>query len=121
MNDYISLSGSDLEKSKQLVSLIDKISSNNSPRMNCLILSMPLLSIIEQSVDFKHIFSDGVGFLGNPLLVGHIHDIECYVDLFIPLNRMILTYDKKTVRDIKIESLTNSIDSEYEITIDVDY
>jgi hypothetical protein len=123
INSYkIKLSGSDSQKSKQLIDIIDKINTHKYPRFNRIELSPAMLTIIEISLSFQHSFSNkNNNYLEIPIMVGHLNNMECYVNLYTPLTDVILTYDKKTIRDIKINTLISDSDLDYITKIEVEY
>jgi len=113
------LTGDDFQKSKQLIDIIKDFCKKTN--MNRLIVSPPILTIIECSKDFNHISNMNVNYLESPILMGIISNINCYVDLTISLTDVILKHDEKTIRDIKINSIINNIEEEYEIKLEVIY
>jgi hypothetical protein len=115
----IFLTGDDFEKSKQLIDIIRSI--NKETNMNQLILSPPLLTIIECSKDFNHFVTMNVNYLESPILMGFISNINCYIDLRISLTNIIFKHDKNKIRDIKINSIIDNIEDQYEIKLEVIY
>jgi len=118
-NNKVVLTGDDFQKSKQLIDIIRIICKKTN--MNKLIVSPPILTIIESSKDFNHISNMNVNYLESPILMGVISNIDCYIDFRISLTDVILKHDEKTIRDIKINSIVNNIEEEYEIKLEVIY
>jgi hypothetical protein len=118
-NNKVVLTGDDFQKSKQLIDIIKDICKKTN--MNKLIVSPTILTIIESSKDFNHISNMNVNYLESPILMGIISNIDCYIDFRISLTDVILKHDEKTIRDIKINSIINNIEEEYEIKLEVIY
>ena len=94
-------------KAKRLIDELVKISENYIPKRNCIIIPMSVLNIIERHQDFKHLNLLGLKTSEYLYKVGKVCDIECYLDLAMFTNSIILTWDKESLRDIKLESLLN--------------
>jgi hypothetical protein len=118
-NNKVVLTGDDFQKSKQLIDIIKDICKKTN--MNKLIVSPTILTIIESSKDFNHISNMNVNYLESPILMGIISNIDCYIDFRISLTDVILKHDEKTIRDIKINSIIDNIEEEYEIKLEVIY
>lgn len=106
-------------KSGRLVKELTDINEELDPKRNYMIVSMNIFNTIEHHDKFEHLNllgrkSDGV------YLVGRISNFDCYLDLHMMSDTILLHYDKQSMRDMKIESILNNkkVDSDA-IKIDV--
>jgi hypothetical protein len=94
-------------KSSKLFKEINSINSKMNKKYNYIIISMPIYNIIECDTRFKPTsISEGLDLRK----VGTIGDIECYLDIYLPPDRIIISWDKQTARDVKIDNILNGID-----------
>lgn len=94
-------------KSNKLFNEINFINSKMIKKYNYIIIPMPIYNIIECDDRFKPSeTSDGLVLRR----VGSIGDIECYLDIYLPPDRIIVSWDKQTARDVKIDNILNGID-----------
>ena len=56
---------------------------------------------------FEPVNDPKVNLFGNFRIIG---DIECYLDIYLPPDRIIVSWDKQTARDVKIDNILNGID-----------
>ena len=94
-------------KSSKLFKEIYNINSKMSKKYNYIIISMPIYNIIECDDRFKPSPITEGDILRK---VGMIGDIECYLDIYLPPNQIIISWDKQTAREVKINSILNGID-----------
>lgn len=82
--------------------IIDEISVFD---FNFIIIPVGIFNILEKDDRF---ISDVDISLEEPLCkVGSICEIECYVDIHMRFDQMILSYDKAKMRDVKIDQILN--------------
>lgn len=90
----------------------------NTNDFNYLIISMSVFNAIDSHPMFTP-WSDAKSIEG-PYYVGRLGTFECYVDLHLPPNTILMQYDKQVSRDKKIDTILNDVDvlTEVEIVID---
>lgn len=94
-------------KSSKLFKEINSINSKMNKKYNYIIIPMAIYNIIECDTRFKPTtISDELDLRK----VGIIGDIECYLDIYLPPNQIIVSWDKQTARDVKIDNILNGID-----------
>ena len=94
-------------KSNKLFKEINFINLEMIKKYNYIIIPMVIYNIIECDIRFKPSpISEGVDLRK----VGSIGDIECYLDIYLPPDRIIISWDKQTAREVKINSILNGID-----------
>ena len=94
-------------KSSKLFKEINFINSKMNKKYNYIIIPMAIYNIIECDTRFKPTStSDGLDLRK----VGIIGDIECYLDIYLPPDQIIVSWDKQTARDVKIDNILNGID-----------
>lgn len=71
-----------------------------------LIISINILNILE--MDDRFIDEINIGIDIGIYKVGEICGFECYVDMFMKPNEILITYDKTKMRDNKIDYLLNN-------------
>ncbi len=104
-------------KTDTLLSYINKINDEMSIKYNYIIIPMTVYNIIECSDYFK---SNRYDVLDNDLRkVGTIGEFECYLDIYLPPNEILISWDKSTSRDVKIESILSDKKSEKQKKIKV--
>jgi hypothetical protein len=94
-------------KSGKLFKEINSINSKMNKKYNYIIIPMSIYNIIECDDRFKPSESSEGLVLRK---VGSIGDIECYLDIYLPPDRIIVSWDKQTSRDVKIDNILNGID-----------
>lgn len=116
-----SLSEQNKLKSGKLVRDLIDINKELELKRNYMIISMNVFNILELHDKFEHL-----NLLGrksdedNLYLVGRISNFDCYLDLHMMSDTILLHYDKQSMRDMKIESILSNkkVDSDA-IKIDV--
>lgn len=103
-----SIKGLSILKSNKLVNDLVEI-NNMEPKRSYMITSMNVFNIIETHDKFEPKFSDSKNELISINLVGNILGIDCYVDLYMKDDNILLYYDKQYARDLKIESILNGV------------
>jgi len=97
-------------KSDNLLLQINKINERMKVRYNYIVIPMSIYNIIECSDYFKSHIHETVNDETFLRRVGTIGEFECYLDIHLPSNEILISWDKATSRDLKIESiLSNSI------------
>jgi len=94
-------------KSGRLITSINKINieriMENKTKYNYIIVPISVYNIIECSDLFRsYKYSETEDDLKR---VGTVGDYEIYLDIYLPSNEIILSWDKQTSRDIKINSI----------------
>ena len=80
-------------KSSKLFKEINSINSKMNKKYNYIIIPMPIYNIIECDTRFRPAsISEGLDLRK----VGTIGDIECYLDIYLPPDRIIISWDKQT-------------------------
>jgi hypothetical protein len=93
-------------KSSKLFKEINSINSKMNKKYNYIIIPMAIYNIIECDTRFKPTtISDELDLRK----VGIIGDIECYLDIYLPPDQIIVSWDKQTARDVKIDNILNGI------------
>jgi len=93
-------------KSNKLLTELNRINIKMSIKHNYIIIPMSVYNILEYNDNFLPITyksNDG------PVLVGSIGEFKCYLDIYLPPNEIIVSWDKQTSRDVKLESILNGI------------
>lgn len=94
-------------KSSKIFKEINFINSEMVKKYNYIIIPMSIYNIIECDDRFRPApISEGMVLRK----VGSIGDIECYLDIYLPPDRIIVSWDKQTAREVKINSILNGID-----------
>jgi hypothetical protein len=91
-------------KSSKLIKDINSINSKMVKKYNYMIIPIYIYNIIEFDDRFKPSKINDIEVLRN---VGSIGDVECYLDIYLPPDEIIMSWDKKTSRDVKLESILN--------------
>lgn len=96
-------------KSGRLVKELTDINEELEPKRNYMIVSMNIFNILELHDKFEHLNLLGRKSDDDSLyLAGKINNFDCYLDLNMMSDTILLHYDKQSVRDIKIESILNN-------------
>jgi hypothetical protein len=94
-------------KSSKLFKDITSINSEMIKKYNYIIIPMAIYNIIECDDRFKPSPIAEEDILRK---VGMIGDIECYLDIYLPPDQILISWDKQTAREVKINSILNGID-----------
>ena len=96
-----------LVKSNKLLTELNRINIKMNIKHNYIIMPMTVYNILEHNDNFLPvIYESGDG----PVLVGTIGEFKCYLDIYLPPDRVIVSWDKETARDVKINSILKGID-----------
>jgi hypothetical protein len=96
-----------LVKSNKLLTELNRINIKMNIKHNYIIMPMTVYNILEYNDNFSPvIYESGDG----PVLVGTIGEFKCYLDIYLPPDRVIVSWDKETARDVKINSILKGID-----------
>lgn len=90
-------------KSNKLLTELNRININMEEKYNYLIIPISIYNIIECSDHFKAYTQESKE--DSLRRVGTIGGFECYLDIYLPPNEILVSWDKATSRNIKIESL----------------
>ncbi len=110
-------------KSGRLITSINKINIErvleSKTKYNYIIIPISVYNIIECSDLFRaYKYSETEDGLKR---VGTVGDYEIYLDIYLPSNEIILSWDKQTSRDIKINSILFSKDDSKEKRIKINF
>lgn len=103
-------------KSVKLLTALNRLNNKMSRKYNYIIIPMSVYNIIECCDDFKPSFYDNKEGLKK---VGFIGEFECYLDIHLKSDEIILSWDKATSREIKIESILSGSNIEFEKRIEI--
>ena len=105
---YVPSSLSEVNKLKagKLVRELKEISDRYEPKRNFMIMSMNVFNTLEHHDKFEHLNLLGRKS-GGVYLVGRIYEIDCYIDLHMMEDTILLSWDKQRAREMKLESLLN--------------
>jgi len=105
-------------KSSKLLTEVNRINISMENRYNYIIIPMCIYNIIEQSEYFSPSLYENND---NDLrLVGWLGEFECYLDIHLEPWQILLSWDKSTTRDIKLNNiLSDCIEVEKEKKIKV--
>lgn len=107
-------------KSGKLVRGIIDINEKMEPKRNYMIMSMNVFNLLEHHDHFEHLNLLGKKEMDAITLVGSISGLDCYIDLNMESNNILLYYNKQIARDIKLKSILDGnvvIDDEVEIEV----
>jgi len=107
-------------KSGKLVRGIIDINEKMEPKRNYMIMSMNVFNLLEHHDHFEHLNLLGKKEMDSITLVGSISGLDCYIDLNMESNNILLYYNKQIARDIKLKSILDGnvvIDDEVEIEV----
>ena len=94
-------------KSGKLFKDINSINSEMVKKYNYIIIPMSIYNIIECDDRFK---PSPISMESDLRKVGSIGDIQCYLDIYLPPDQIIISWDKQTARDVKIDNILNGVD-----------
>jgi len=95
-------------KGNKLLTALNRMNIKMSVKHNYIIIPMTVYNILEINDNFSPIiYESGDG----PVLVGTIGEFECYLDIYLPPNEIVVSWDKQTSRDVKLNSI---LDGYYE-------
>ena len=93
-------------KGNKLLTELNRINIKMSTKHNYIIIPMTVYNILEFNDNFLSVkYESGDG----PVLVGSIGEFKCYLDIYLPPNEILVSWDKQTSRDVKLESILNGI------------
>ena len=96
-------------KSGKLVRSLLEINEKMEPRRNYMVMSMNVFNIIEHHDNFEHKNLLGLKKELTALtLVGNLCGLDCYIDIHMKSNNILLFYDKQIARNLKLESLLDN-------------
>lgn len=93
-------------KGNKLLTELNRINIKMSTKHNYIIIPMTVYNILEFNDNFLSVkYESGDG----PVLVGTIGYFKCYLDIHLPPNEILVSWDKQTSRDVKLESILNGV------------
>ena len=102
---YLSYQDEYKVKGNKLLTELNRMNIKMSTKHNYIIIPMTVYNILEYNDNFiSEVYSpkdDG------PVLVGSIGEFNCYLDIHLPSNEIIVSWDKQTSRDVKLNSILN--------------
>lgn len=110
-------------KSGRLITSINKINIERifqkKTKYNYIIIPISIYNIIECSDLFRaYKYSETEDGLKK---VGSVGEYEIYLDIYLPSNEIVLSWDKQTSRDIKINSILFSHDDSKERKVKIKF
>lgn len=102
--DYLNYSYEYRIKSTKLLTSLNRLNIGMKHKYNYLIFPMSVYNVIEQSENFK---TSNFDFQGNNelRLVGTLGDFICYLDIYLTSNQILVSWDKSTMREVKLENI----------------
>lgn len=96
-------------KGNKLLTELNRININMSIKHNYLIIPISVYNIIECVSSFIPFNSNNTN---HSILtkVGSLGEFEIYLDIYLPPDQILVSWDKQTARDVKINSLLKGID-----------
>jgi hypothetical protein len=94
-------------KGNKLLTELNRINIKMSVKHNYIIIPMTVYNILEYNDNFISVVYSPKG--DGPVLVGSVGEFDCYLDIHLPANEIIVSWDKQTSRDVKLESILNGI------------
>jgi len=90
-------------KSNKLLTEINQININMITKYNYIIIPIAIYNLIEHSDYFRASeFTKNKSGLSK---VGWLGEFECYLDLYLEPNHILVSWDKSTSRDMKIDRI----------------
>ncbi len=107
-NSYSDLSYKDeyRVKGNKLLTELNRMNIKMSVKHNYIIIPMTVYNILEFNDNFSPVTYESND---GPVLVGTIGEFKCYLDIYLPPNEIVVSWDKQTSRDVKLESILNGI------------
>jgi hypothetical protein len=110
-------------KSGKLITSINRINieriQENKTKYNYIIIPISVYNIIECSDLFRsNKYTESENGLKK---VGSVGEYEIYLDIYLPSNEIVLSWDKQTSRDIKINSILFSQDDSKERKVKIKF
>ena len=83
--------------------ILDGVKKVVEKEHNYLIVPMRIYNILQFSQCFKQIHYDVSGLMH----VGYLLDFHVYLDMYIPPDEILISYDKSILRDNKLDAILN--------------
>lgn len=116
--DYDSYVNEYKVKSNKLLTELNRLNINMNEKYNYLIIPISVYNVIECSDSFVS-YKESINKDETLRKVGSIGGFECYLDIHLPPNEILVSWDKATSRNMKIDSLLSGVDVEKEKKIKV--
>ena len=94
-------------KGNKLLTELNRMNIEMSVKHNYIIMPMTVYNILEFNDNFLPVIYEPNE--KGPVLVGSIGEFKCYLDIHLPPNEILVSWDKQTARDVKLESILNGI------------
>ena len=94
-------------KGNKLLTELNRINIKMSTKHNYIIIPMTVYNILEYNDSFMSVKYESNE--NGPVLVGIVGEFKCYLDIHLPPNEILVSWDKQTSRDVKLESILNGI------------
>ena len=105
--DHLSYRDEYRVKGNKILTELNRMNIQMSTKHNYIIMPMTVYNILENNDSFLPVkYESGDG----PVLVGKIGEFKCYLDLHLPANEIIVSWDKQTAREVKLNSILKGID-----------
>jgi len=86
--------------------ILDGVKKVMETEHNYLIVPMRVYNIIQFSDFFKSIHYD----LSGMMHVGYLHDFYIYLDMYLPSDEIVISYDKSISRNNKLDVILNGVE-----------
>lgn len=116
--DYDSYVNEYKVKSNKLLTELNRLNINMNEKYNYLIIPISVYNVIECSDSFIP-YKESISKDETLRKVGSIGGFECYLDIHLSPNEILVSWDKATSRNMKIDSLLSGVDVEKEKKIKV--
>jgi len=91
-----------IKNDNNLVGSILELSYSKEPTPNFIIIPISVYNIIESNVEFKTSIDSELSF---PYKIGYLRGFELYLDIHLPPDKIIISWNKQELRNSKIESI----------------
>jgi hypothetical protein len=106
--DHLSYKDEYRVKGNKLLTELNRMNIQMSTKHNYIIIPMTVYNILEQNDNFISAVYSPKG--EGPVLVGKIGEFKCYLDIHLPANEILVSWDKQTAREVKLNSILKGID-----------
>lgn len=94
------------EMSKTILVNLKMVNKKMTKKYNYIVVPMSIYNILHESWLFISDYIDSEGIKK----VGMLGEFEVYLDMYCESNTILLSWDKQTSRDIKLENLLNGLE-----------
>jgi len=93
-------------KGNKLLTELNRININMSTKHNYIIIPVSIYNLLEINDSFISLEKSANTYDG-PIKVGLIGEFICYLDIHLPPNEIIVSWDRQTSRNVKLDSILN--------------